>query len=171
MKFRRLWGELMVPALAITSASYAWWEQRDGVYRTDTILYMRVLIVPVAGLALAMVVRSLYRAWRASRERGEESGNSNVDTDGSRYCLRPALLICAAALLVITIDWLGYLIAFALFVSTTLVVMGARSISRIVIITGCTILMLHILFIELLDQPLPHGLLWAPAPISHRVAR
>ena len=62
-----MWGELIVPALAITYASYAWWEQRDGLYRADTLLYMRVLMVPGVVRVMAVVVQSLYTAWRATR--------------------------------------------------------------------------------------------------------
>ncbi|MDA9982325.1 tripartite tricarboxylate transporter TctB family protein [Gammaproteobacteria bacterium] len=148
-----------MPALAITYASYAWWEQRDGLYRADTLLYMRVLMVPVVVLVMAVVVQSLYTAWRATREGGAEPGGNNTDTTESRHYFRPALLICSTGILVYTINWLGYLISFTLFILVMLIGMGVRSIPRIVIITAGTVLMLHVVFIEILDQPLPRVLL------------
>lgn len=158
MTLRRMWGELIVPALAIVYAAYAWWEQSSGSYRADTILYMQVLIVPVVGLALARIARSVYAAWRASRDGHPQPRDPDTHNNEGKHSLRPVLFICASTALVFTIDWLGYLVAFALLVPTLLAAMGVRSLWRIVIVTAVTLLMLQFVFIELLDLPLPRGL-------------
>jgi len=159
MKFRPVSGELIVPVLAIAYALFVWWEQKNGVYQADTILYMRMLIVPVALLALFVIAGSLYAARRNARRGGSDPGDAGSDSSKSRSFLRPALLVCAAAGSVLSMDWLGYLIAFPLFVALMLIAMGVRSASRILIITVCTVLVLHIIFVELPGRSFPSGVL------------
>ena len=168
---RHALGALLVPALAVGYASYAWWEQADGAYREDTTQYMMVLIAPVLVLAGVVILQSLFEAFRAGR-RGTAAGDGPpgaggagaADTDSpskddrGRY-LRPALLTAGALVLVLTIDRLGYLPAFTLFVAGALLAMGVRSARRIALITAGVMVLVHVVFIEILDQPLPRGLL------------
>ena len=171
MNVRHVLGALLVPALAVGYASYAWWEQAGGAYREDTTQYMMVLITPVLVLAGVVILQSLYEAFRAGRG-GAAAGDGPpgaggagaADTapppkeDRGRY-LRPAALIAAAVALVLTIDRLGYLPAFTLFVVGALLAMGVRSARRIAAITAGVMVVVHVVFIEVLDQPLPRGLL------------
>ena len=162
MNVRRALGALLVPVLAVGYASYAWWEQAEGAYREDTTQYMMVLIVPVLVLAGIVILQSLFEALRAGG--GAAAGAGAADTappskdDRGRY-LRPALLTAGALALVLTIDRLGYLPAFALFAAGALLAMGVRSAWRIAAITAGVLAVVHVVFIEILDQPLPRGLL------------
>ncbi|MGI9336195.1 MAG: tripartite tricarboxylate transporter TctB family protein [Gammaproteobacteria bacterium] len=163
MNIPRVLGALTVPALAVAYALYALWEQTEGVYREDTTEYMMVLIVPVFVLAGLVVVQSLYELWRAGgRDRAITQSSTPADAGQSsepgRY-VRPAILVTAAVALVLTIDFLGYWIALSLFVVFVLLAMGARSPARIGIITTCTMIVVHAVFVSILDQPLPRGLL------------
>lgn len=171
MNVRRALGALLVPVLAVGYASYAWWEQAQGAYREDTTQYMMVLIVPVLVLAGVVILQALFEALRAGGgdaaagdgPRGA-SGAGAADTappskDGRGRYLRPALLTAGALALVLTIGRLGYLPAFALFAAGALLAMGVRSAWRIAAITAGVMAVVHVVFIEILDQPLPRGLL------------
>ena len=172
MNVRRALGALLVPVLAVGYASYAWWEQAEGAYREDTTQYMMVLIVPVLVLAGIVILQSLFEALRAGGggaapgdgPPGDAGGAGAADTappskDGRGRYLRPALLTAGALALVLTIDRLGYLPAFALFAAGALLAMGVRSAWRIAAITAGVLAVVHVVFIEILDQPLPRGLL------------
>ena len=165
MNRRPILGALIVPALAIAYAMYAWWEQTEGAYREDTTQYMMVLIVPVLALAGIVILQSLFEGWWKARRRNlEAEQRDEADAaqapppDRGRF-LRPTLLIAASLLLVLAIDWLGYLIAFSLFVVAVLLAMGVRAPLRVAGIAVCTMIVVHVVFIEVLDQPLPRGLL------------
>lgn len=176
MNVRRALGALLVPMLAVGYASYAWWEQAEGAYREDTTQYMMVLIVPVLVLAGIVILQSLFEALRGRGRGGgdpragtgdgppDAGGAGAADTappskDGRGRYLRPALLTAGALALVLTIDRLGYLPAFALFAAGALLAMGVRSAWRIAAITAGVLAVVHVVFIEILDQPLPRGLL------------
>ena len=165
--FRHLLGALVVPSLAIAYALYALWEQSEEFYREDTTQYMMVLIVPVLVLAGVVILQSLVEAWRTGQRaaRGgnaeaEASGEADPPPDRGRY-LRPGLLVAASVVLVLALDEVGYLVAFTLFVVAVLLAMGVRSRWRIAAITVCTMVVVHVVFIVILDQPLPRGWLEA----------
>ena len=173
MNLRPILGALIVPALAIAYALFAWWEQTEGAYREDTTQYMMVLIVPVLALAGIVILQSLFEGWRRARRRhleaeppdeADEADAAQAPPPDRGRFLRPALLIVAALLLVLAIDWLGYLIAFSLFVVSVLLAMGVRAPLRVAGIAVCTMVLVHVVFIEILDQPLPRGLLESLSP-------
>ena len=162
-----LWilGALIVPLLAVAYALYAWWEQAEGTYREDSIQYMMVLIVPVLALAATVILQSLFEGWRRAHGGRLQAGAPDepdatraAPADQGRF-LRPILLVAASLLLVLAIDWLGYVVSFSLFVVLVLLAMGVRAPLRVAAIALSTIVLVHVLFIEILDQPLPRGLL------------
>ena len=171
MNLRRLLGALIVPLLAVAYALYAWWEQTEGAYREDTTQYMMVLIVPALALAAMVILQSLFEGWRRAREErlraatsGEpDAARATTPADRGRF-LRPALLIAASLLLVLAIEWLGYVISFSLFVVAVLLAMGVRAPLRVAAIAISTMVLVHVVFIEILDQPLPRGLLESLSP-------
>ena len=165
MNLRSFLGALIVPLLAVAYALYAWWEQSEGAYREDTTQYMMVLIVPVLALAAMVMLQSLFEGWRRAREERQRAA-APEEPDAARAAaadrgriLRPTLLIAASLLLVISIDWLGYLVAFSVFVVAVLLAMGVRAPLRVAAIAISTMVLVHVVFIEILDQPLPRGLL------------
>ena len=167
MNLRSFLGALIVPLLAVAYALYAWWEQSEGAYREDTTQYMMVLIVPVLALAAAVILQSLFEGWRRAREERLRAAAPD-ESDAARAAagpvdrgriLRPTLLIAASLLLVVSIDWLGYLVAFSVFVVAVLLAMGVRAPLRVAAIAVSTMVLVHVVFIEILDQPLPRGLL------------
>ena len=170
MNLRWILGALIVPLLAVAYALYAWWEQAEGAYREDTTQYMMVLIVPVLALAAAVILQSLFEGWRRAREGRLQAGAPDepdatraAPADRGRF-LRPILLIAASLLLVLAIDWLGYLVSFSLFVVLVLLAMGVRAPLRVAAIAISTMVLVHVVFIEVLDQPLPRGLLGSLSP-------
>ena len=170
MNLREILGALIVPLLAVAYALYAWWEQAEGAYREDTTQYMMVLIVPVLALAAMVILRSLFEGWRRAREERLRAGASE-ESDAAREApadrgrfRRPALLIAASLLLVLVIDRLGYVISFSLFVVAVLLAMGVGAPLRVAAIAISTMVLVHVVFIEILDQPLPRGLLESLSP-------
>ena len=170
MNLRLILGALIVPLLAVAYALYAWWEQAEGAYREDTTQYMMVLIVPVLALAAAVILQSLFEGWRRAREGRLQAGapdepdaTRKAPADRGRF-LRPTLLIAASLLLVLAIDWLGYVVSFSLFVVLVLLAMGVRAPLRVAAIAISTMVLVHVVFIEILDQPLPRGLLETLSP-------
>ena len=170
MNLRWILGALIVPLLAVAYALYAWWEQAEGAYREDTTQYMMVLIVPVLALAAMVILQSLFEGWRRAREERLRAGAPEepdparaTPADRGRF-LRPTLLIAASLLLVLAIDRLGYVISFSLFVVAVLLAMGVRAPLRVAAIAISTMVLVHVVFIEILDQPLPRGLLESLSP-------
>ena len=172
MNLRWILGALIVPLLAVAYALYAWWEQAEGAYREDTTQYMMVLIVPVLALAAMVMLQSLFEGWRRAREERLRAGAPEepdparaaaAPADRGRF-LRPALLIAASLVLVLAIDRLGYVISFSLFVVAVLLAMGVRAPLRVAAIAISTMVLVHVVFIEILDQPLPRGLLESLSP-------
>ena len=167
MNLRSFLGALIVPLLAVAYALYAWWEQSEGAYREDTTQYMMVLIVPVLALAAMVILQSLFEGWRRAREERlraaapeePDAGRAAAAPADRGRILRPTLLIAASLLLVVSIDWLGYLVAFSVFVVAVLLAMGVRAPLRVAAIAISTMVLVHVVFIEILDQPLPRGLL------------
>ena len=47
----------------------------------------------------------------------------------------------------------------SLFVLLVLLAMGVRSLGLIAVVTACTMAVVHVVFVTILDQPLPRGFL------------
>ncbi len=176
LKFNRnTLGALLFPLLAIGYAIFALWEQFTGDYIELTTDYALLLAVPVlilAGLVILCevfpaltrlaIVRGLVPDPSKEREQGldvepeEKAEKPKAQTGGF---FRVAALVGCAFLLVFTIEAIGYLISFFLFVVLGLLSMGIRSPVTILIVSLSTILVVHFAFVELLDLPLPTGVL------------
>ncbi len=176
MKFNRnTLGALLFPLLAIGYAIFALWEQFTGDYIELTTDYALLLAVPVlvlAGLVILCevfpvltrlaIVRGFVPDPSKEQEQGldvepeEKVEKPKAQTGGF---VRVAALVGCAFLLVFTIEAIGYLISFFLFVVLVLLSMGIRSPVTILIVSLGTILVVHFAFVELLDLPLPTGVL------------
>ena len=154
----RFLGALTVPILAAAYAIYSYREQTGGYYREDTVLYMMVLIMPTLLLAGYIGLKSLYQGWRINDE-GNSAEPDKSDISDVRNNLSAILLISATISFVLVVHWLGYLITLSAFTMITLVAMGVRSVFPIVLTTVAAVSFVQVVFIEILGQQLPRGIL------------
>ncbi len=176
MKFNRnTLGALLFPLLAVGYAIFALWEQFTGDYMELTTDYTLLLTVPVLVLAGLVMLCALFPVLtRLAIVRGfvpdqskehkqeldvePEAEVENPKAHSGRF-FRVATLVGCAFLLVFSIEAIGYLIAFFLFVVLVLLAMGIRSPATILMVSLGTTLVVHFAFVELLDLPLPPGVL------------
>jgi len=137
--------------------------------------YALLLAVPVLGLAGLVILCEVFPVLtRLAIVRGfvpdprkehepelgvepEEKVEKPKTQSGGYF--RVAALVGCAFLLVFTIEAIGYSIGFFLFVVLVLLAMGIRSPVTILIVSLGTTLVVHFAFVELLDLPLPTGVL------------
>ncbi len=73
--------------------------------------------------------------------------------------MRLAALVGLAFVIVLTIETVGYLIAFFVFAVLVLLAMGVRSVVTILAVSVATVLVVHFVFAGLIDMPLPESFL------------
>ncbi len=176
MKFNRnTLGALLFPLLAIGYACFALWEQFTGDYIELTTDYALLLSVPVLVLAGLVILCELFPVLtRLAIVRGfvpdkSKKHEPELDVDPEVKVEKPkahpggyfriTALVGCAFLLVFSIEAIGYLIGFFLFVVLLLLAMGIRSPATILMVSFGTTLVVHFAFVELLDLPLPPGVL------------
>ncbi len=176
MKFNRnTLGALLFPLLAIGYAIFALWEQFTGDYIELTTDYALLLAVPVLVLAGLVILCEVFPVLtRLAIVRGfvpdkSKEQEPELDFEPEEKVEKPkahpggyfriTALVGSAFLLVFTIETIGYLIGFFLFVVLVLLSMGIRSPVTILIVSLGAILVVHFAFVKLLDLPLPTGVL------------
>ncbi len=166
---------MLFPLLAIGYAIFALWEQFTGDYMELTTDYALLLSVPVLVLAGLVILCQLFPVLtRLAIVRGfvpDKSKQREPVVDGAPEAMaampkahpggtfRITALVSCAFLLVFSIEVIGYLIGFFLFVVLVLLAMGIRSPATILMVSLGTTLVVHFAFVELLDLPLPPGVL------------
>ncbi len=168
----RIFGALLFPALAIAYAIFALWEQFTGDYRAITTQYALMLAVPVLALAALISIQEIIPSfgrlpglsWLFKKP---DLGTEEVQTAAQEddHAKRPGgwfrvfALVGSAAALVYFLEDIGYIICFFTFVVVTMLALGLRSVITILLTAILTTLMVHIIFVGLLDLDLPLGLL------------
>ncbi len=176
MKFNRnTLGALLFPLLAIGYAIFALWEQFTGDYIELTTDYALLLAVPVLVLAGLVILCEVFTVLtRLAIVRGfvpdpSKEHEPELDVEPEEKVEKPkahpggyfriTALVGCAFLLVFSIEAIGYPISFFLFVVLVLLSMRIRSPVTILIVSLGTTLVVHFVFVELLDLPLPTGVL------------
>jgi hypothetical protein len=168
-------GGLVVPLLAIGYAVFALWEQFTGEYMELTTDYTLYLAFPVLVFGVLLMIHRLFpiighlavvRIFVPDRSKsGEMSLEETAEAAASGPAARPggwmrlAALVGLAFVLVLTIETVGYLIAFFLFTVLVLLAMGVRSAVTILAVAVATVLVVHFVFAGLIDMPLPESFL------------
>ena len=168
-------GGLIVPLLAIGYAVFALWEQFTGDYMELTTDYTLYLAVPVLVLGGFLILHRLIpvlgrlpvvRFFVPDRaQSGEMSLEETAEAAASGPAARPggwmrlAALVGFAFVLVLTLETVGYLIAFFTFAVLVLLAMGVRSAVTILAVSVATVLVVHFVFAGLIDMPLPESFL------------
>lgn len=130
---------LGVAALAAAGLVHALGFPRSSAY----------LPVAVTGLALTLAI-----IWAGQSVRHMRRRTRMVDVD-PMHLRRLALMVGAALLYVAAVGAVGFFTASALFVVITALVLGMRRLRTILATAACFTLALYLVFVVLLDRPLP----------------
>lgn len=150
-------GRLLIPVLVICYCGYMIFEQMMGSYRTETRSYTFFLAGAAIVLAGVAIVRSLMGKEPRSSD-DDDIGEDSAPATWAQYRSMILLLVGAAAV-VLTIEVMGYLVAFTAFIFFALLVLGVRSRKQLVLIPFVTMSVIHLLLVKLLSLPLPAGFL------------
>ncbi len=173
MKFtEKTWHALLFPALAIGYAVFSLWEQFSGNFKEITTDYTLLLAVPILVLAGVvflhelfprlghlMILRSLFADPSKDLEKiagSEETVKLEIRPGGA---FRVVALVGLAFILVVGIGEIGYFLGFFLFSGLALWVLGIRSPFTVLAISLGTALMVHFVFVGILNLDLPAGVL------------
>ena len=169
---KKTWGALLFPAVAIGYATFALWEQLSGNYKEITTDYTLLLAVPILFLAgiislkeifpvlgRVMILRFLFTD--SSKELKESVGSEETVEAEARPggAFRVIALVGLAFILVVGMEEIGYLLGFFLFSALVLLANGIRSFITILAISAAGALMVHFIFVGVLDLDLPLGIL------------
>ncbi len=160
MQFLKTYGGiLLVPVMALAYGAYALWELTTGPFQHATIIYTYAIALPMLILG-AIAVAGDFRHPEKARE-SEEAAVSGDDQDetvkgGGR---RVTLVILVSLALVLALPFVGYLIGFFLFVPAVLWAVDLRNWVAGLIIAVIMAAVVHFIFVGVLGQDLPVGIL------------
>ncbi|MCZ6448218.1 MAG: tripartite tricarboxylate transporter TctB family protein [Alphaproteobacteria bacterium] len=153
------WGILLVPVLALAYGAHALWELTTGPFHNATIIYTYVIAIPMLILGAIAVAGDLRNPAKASEPaEAAASGDDREDVvkGGGR---RVALVVLISLALISVLSWVGYLIAFFLFVLAVLWAVELRNWVAGVVIAVIMTAVVHFIFVLVLGQDLPVGIL------------
>lgn len=160
MRFlKAYWGILLVPALALAYGAYALWELTTGSFQNATIIYTYVIAVPMLILGAVALTGDLKKSVDSGEAiKGTPSGKEEQGTarGGAR---RVALVVVFSLGLIVALPYVGYLIGFLLYVPAVLWAIELRNWKAGAIIAVFMAAMVHFVFVGLLGQDLPVGIL------------
>ncbi len=153
------WGILLVPMLALAYGAHALWELTTGPFQNATIIYTYVIGVPMlilGAIAVAGDLRNPAKA-RVSQETAAsgDDGEGSVKGGGRRV----ALVVLCSLVLISVLSWVGYLIGFFLFVLAVMWAVQLKNWVASVIIAVIMAAVVHFIFVLVLGQDLPVGIL------------
>jgi hypothetical protein len=159
MKFsKEIAGALIVPVIAIAYAIHAIWELNAGEFRDVTLTYTYAIATPVLILAAIIIYRSVTQ--------GDSPTNIGGDTELEQATVvwkgRGKRLISVVGLtfiLIATMEEVGYVFGFFLYVTLVMWVMDIRKFKPILIVATIMTAIVHFIFADILDQDLPQGIL------------
>ena len=153
------WGILLVPGLALAYGAHALWELTTGPFQNATIIYTYVIATPMLILGAIAVAGDLRNPAKASST--EEAAASGDDGEGSIAGggRRVALVVLVSLALISVLSWVGYLIGFFLFVLAILWAVELKNWLASVIIAAIMAAVVHFIFVLVLGQDLPVGIL------------
>ncbi|MEQ8194791.1 MAG: tripartite tricarboxylate transporter TctB family protein [Rhodospirillales bacterium] len=147
-------GANLFPLLGSGYAAFSLWEHFSKDYREMTVNYALFINVPLLILAAVCIGRFLF-VEGALEER--TSLEYTPPTTGEKHVIRPIGLIVLSTLLVVSIQWAGYLLCFFIFTVLAQYLMGLRRHRAILTVSVVTTAAVHFIFVELLQLQLPPG--------------
>lgn len=147
-------GATLFPLLASGYATFSLWEHLTKEYRDLTVNYGLIVNVPILVLSAIAIARFLFVEGALEEKTSIDSTQTLSD---SSQPFRPIGLIVLSALLVVSIDWIGYLIGFFMFTVFGLYLMGIRRHVLIFSMAIVTTILIHFVFVQILQLQLPSG--------------
>ncbi len=147
-------GAILFPLLASGYATYSLWEHLTKDYRDLTVNYGLIVNIPILVLSAIAIARFLFVEGSLEEKTSIDSTQTTFENN---HPIKPIGLIALAALLVISIDWIGYLIGFFLFTVLGLYLMGIRRHVLIFSMATITTILIHFIFVQILQLQLPSG--------------
>ncbi|MDX1483323.1 MAG: tripartite tricarboxylate transporter TctB family protein [Alphaproteobacteria bacterium] len=160
MQFLKSYGGiLLVPVLALAYGAHALWELTTGPFQYATIVYTYVIALPMLLLGAVSVIQDLREKEKSSGSEeataGAEAGGDTSKGGGRRV----ALVVLLSLILIAILPFTGYLIGFFLFVLAVLWAVELRNWVASLIIAAIMAAVVHFVFVGLLGQDLPVGIL------------
>lgn len=146
-------GRLFIPLLVIAYCGYMIWEQTMGSYRAETRNYAYFMGGVAIVLAIVVIVRSLL-----NKDPADQDDEPVGQTAWANYRMM-GLLLLGAVCVVLTIESLGYLVTFSVFLLFALWVLGVRTPTPLFLIPLGTMIVVHFVLVKALSLPLPAGFL------------
>jgi hypothetical protein len=147
-------GAILFPLLASGYATFSLWEHLTEDYRDLTVNYGLVINVPILILSAIAIARFIFVEGALEEK---TSIDSTQTTSDNNHPIKPIGLIALSALLVVSIDWIGYLIGFFVFTVLGLYLMGIRRHVLILSMAIVTTILIHFIFVQILQLQLPSG--------------
>ncbi len=156
---KNYWGILLVPAMALAYGGHALWELTTGPFQNATIIYTYAIAIPMLVLGAIGVAGDIRNPVKARES--EASGASGDDQEGRipGGGRRVALVLLLSLVLISVLPYVGYLIGFFLFVLAILWAVGLKNWLASIIIAVIMAAVVHFIFVILLGQDLPVGIL------------
>jgi hypothetical protein len=150
-------GAFVFPLFALAYTAYSLGEQIVAGLRYSLLTYALCLAIPIFVLAALVIVQEV----RAARHQDDQAARPIAEPPEVLRAarLRPVLLVGVGLIALLTLEPLGYPIAFALFMIGTMLTLGARSPLAISAVTICTLSFVHLVFFVWLQLALPVGIL------------
>ncbi|GAB4391522.1 MAG: hypothetical protein Tsb0032_03650 [Kiloniellaceae bacterium] len=137
----------MVAAIGLLALAVAGWWQTASL-PSDAAMFPRLALSALAVLALVYLVRSLLRARRAQ-------ATKPLFKNAGRFVLAFALI----AIYVAVFPRIGFFTATLVFIPVFVMAMGMRRAPLIAIATLAYTVVTYVLFVVLLNRPLPDDLI------------
>jgi len=147
-------GELIIPLVAAGYVVYNLAQQVGARCRPSTLRYSILLAIPILGCVAIIIGRVLVAAG-LSKESTKEPEPRTL----ARNYKKLILSLVEAFILVFLLDWVGYILGFFGFLVLALLIMGVRSIGKILAISVAMVVLVYFIFARLLSLPLPLGIL------------
>jgi len=147
-------GAILFPLLASGYATFSLWEHLTKEYRDLTINYGLMVNVPILVLSAIAIARFLF-VEGALKEK--TSIDSTQTTSDNNHPIKPIGIIGLSVLLVVSLEWVGYLIGFFVFTVLGLYLMGIRRHVLIFSMAIVTTILIHFVFVQILQLQLPSG--------------
>jgi len=139
------YGELIIPVTVVAYIAYNLGMQFYEGYHTSTIAYGLLLAFPLL-ICLGSIVWGVFRGKVATRP---------------HFALKaPVMLLAVNALLVALLPFIGYQIAFAIYLVAAMRWFHVKSWLKIGLLTVAVVVIVHLVFVMWMEVPLPQGVLF-----------
>ncbi|MEL7565906.1 MAG: tripartite tricarboxylate transporter TctB family protein [Dehalobacterium sp.] len=147
INFKKIpWGELAVPIFAICYVIYTLGYQFINNFKEATINYSLFLSIPMV-ISLCPILIKIFSQLSDKEEKAVNGGYKKV-----------LLFLFITIAMVALINFLGYILAFLVYLICSFWLMGTRSVPKILVISAGVVIFISLVFDMWLKLPLPIGI-------------